>query len=92
MNTAEWRFIIPQLYKQYPNDDLNLNISVYSNPILKIGEKQIDATIPLKVIIDVLDDGQVVPVACISVVSFWMTLHPNLVNFLISLLRLTEFG
>lgn len=74
MNTAGWKFIIPQLYKQYPNDDLNLNISVHSIPIIKIGEQQVDATIPLDVIIDVLDAGHVVPVACISVVSFW-TLH-----------------
>lgn len=91
MNTAEWKFIVPQLYKQYPNDDLNLNISVYSTPVLKIGEKQVDATIHLEVIIDVLDAGQVVPVACISVVSFWMISRLNLINIFISLLRLTEF-
>ncbi|CDP13775.1 unnamed protein product [Coffea canephora] len=91
MNTAEWRFIIPQLYKQYPNDDLNLNISVHSNPILKIGEKQIDATIPLKVIIDVLDDGQVVPVACISVVISAAAYPEVSCNALAVSVKLNEF-
>jgi hypothetical protein len=26
LNTADWKIIIPQLYKQYPNDEMNLNI------------------------------------------------------------------
>lgn len=91
MNTAGWKFIIPQLYKKYPNDDLNLNISVYSNPILRIDERQIDTTIPLKVIIDVLDDGQVVPVACISVVISAAAYPEISQNALAGSMRLNEF-
>ncbi|KAL3508435.1 hypothetical protein ACH5RR_027836 [Cinchona calisaya] len=91
MNTAGWKFIVPQLYKQYPNDDLNLNISVYSTPVIKIVEQQVDATIPLEVIIDVLDAGQVVPVACISVVISAAAYPEISSNALAGSLRLNEF-
>lgn len=69
LNTAGWRFIIPQLYKRYPNDDMNLNLTVSSPPTIEVEKRQIKAKIPLDVVIDVLDGGQVVPVVCISVVS-----------------------
>lgn len=69
MNTAGWRFIIPQLYRKYPNDDLNLNLSVTSPPTIKIEKRQIKAKIPLDVVIDVLEGEEVIPVLCISVVS-----------------------
>ncbi|KAL2523741.1 putative BPI/LBP family protein [Abeliophyllum distichum] len=68
LNTAGWRFIVPQLYKLYPNDDINLNISVSSLPTIKIEKQQIVATIPLDVVIDVLDAGEVIPVVGISMV------------------------
>ncbi|KAL2472924.1 putative BPI/LBP family protein [Forsythia ovata] len=68
LNTAGWRFIIPQLYKLYPNDDINLNISVSSLPTIKIEKQHIVATIPLDVVIDVLDAGEVIPVAGVSMV------------------------
>lgn len=69
LNTAEWRYIIPQLYKQYPDDDMTLNISVTSPPIIKVVKTDIDATIYTDVIINVLDAGEVIPVACVSLVS-----------------------
>lgn len=72
LNTAEWRFIIPKLYKLYPNDDMSLNISVSSIPSIKIEKQQMHVIIPADVIINVLDEGEVVPVACISVVSSFM--------------------
>ncbi|KAG8642116.1 hypothetical protein MANES_12G056200v8 [Manihot esculenta] len=66
LNTAGWRFIIPQLYKKYPNDDMNLNLSLSSPPVIKILENDIDATVYAELIIDVLEADQVIPVACIS--------------------------
>ena len=72
LNTAGWRFIVPQLYKKYPNDDMTLNISLSSPPLVIISEKNIDATINVDLIIDVLEADEVVPVACISLVSFLM--------------------
>ncbi|KAE8125467.1 hypothetical protein FH972_020272 [Carpinus fangiana] len=68
LNTAGWRYIVPQLYKQYPDDDLNLNISVSSPPIIKVAKDVIGAIINLDVTIDVVDGGEVIPVACISLV------------------------
>ncbi|XVF31824.1 hypothetical protein REPUB_Repub17cG0026900 [Reevesia pubescens] len=66
LNTAGWRFIIPQLYKKYPNDDMNLNISLSSPPVIRISGHNIGATVYADVIIDVVEAGQVIPVACIS--------------------------
>ncbi|XP_019183551.1 PREDICTED: putative BPI/LBP family protein At1g04970 [Ipomoea nil] len=74
LNTAEWRFIIPKLYKLYPNDDMSLNISVSSTPSIKIEEHQIYVMIPADIIINVLDEDEVVPVACISVeITGWVS-------------------
>lgn len=69
LNTAEYRFIIPQLYKKYPNHDMNLNISLPSPPVVRISEQNIDATVYADLITDVLEADQVIPVACISLVS-----------------------
>lgn len=69
LNTARWRFIIPQLYKKYPNDNMNLNVSLSSPPVIRILDHNIDATIHADLVIDVLEADQVIPVACISLVS-----------------------
>ncbi|KAL6529456.1 hypothetical protein OROGR_015079 [Orobanche gracilis] len=68
LNTAGWRFIVPKLYKMYPNHDMSLNLSVTSPPIIEVEKQQIKATIPLDMVIDVLDVEEVIPVLCISVV------------------------
>ncbi|KAF5948922.1 hypothetical protein HYC85_014879 [Camellia sinensis] len=67
LNTAEWRHILPQLYNQYPNDEMNVNISITSPPIIKVTQQNIDAEIYSDLTIDVLDGGKVIPVACVSV-------------------------
>ncbi|KAK1561067.1 hypothetical protein Q3G72_034038 [Acer saccharum] len=58
LNTAGWRFIIPQLYKKYPKDDMNLNISLSSPPVVRISEHNIDATAYVDLIIDVFGSRQ----------------------------------
>lgn len=68
LNTARWKFILPNLYKQYPNDNMNLNISISSVPNIKIKEQQIDVMVTADVIINVLNNSEAVPVASISVV------------------------
>jgi len=68
LNTASWKFIIPRLYWNYPNDDMLLNISMASSPVIKITSEKIGATINADLIIDVVDGKETVPVACISVV------------------------
>ncbi|KAJ9672233.1 hypothetical protein PVL29_025741 [Vitis rotundifolia] len=69
LNTAGWKYIVPQLYNQYPDDGVNLNISVSSQPMLRIADDKVDTTIYSDMIIDVLDSGEVIQVACISLVS-----------------------
>ncbi|KAJ0245062.1 putative BPI/LBP family protein [Hirschfeldia incana] len=66
LNTARWRFIIPQLYRKYPNHDMNLNISLSSPPLVKISEQYVGANVNANLVIDVLEADQVIPVACIS--------------------------
>ncbi|KAL8226434.1 hypothetical protein R6Q57_016266 [Mikania cordata] len=67
MNTAGWRYIIPKLYKEFPNDELNLNITILSPPIIQIENDGIFAAVNSDVVINVVD-GEVIPVACISMV------------------------
>lgn len=68
LNTSGWRHIIPQLYTQYPNDGMNLYISVTSPPKIHVSEHDIGGTIDLDMTIIVLDSSEVIPVACISLV------------------------
>ncbi|CAL5063778.1 unnamed protein product [Urochloa decumbens] len=67
LNTASWRFLIPQLYKKYPDDNMLLNISAISPPSVRINVGRIDATVELDITVNVLDFGKIVPVACMSV-------------------------
>ena len=71
LNTAGWRYIVPRLYEKYPNDDMNLNISVSSPPIIKVAKDDINAFVNLDVTIDVIDSGEVIPAACISLVNLF---------------------
>lgn len=66
LNTASWRFLIPRLYRKYPNKDMLLNISAISPPSVRINVGRIDTTVDLDVIVNVLDSDDIVPVACIS--------------------------
>lgn len=67
LNTTEWKYIIPQLYMQYPDEQMNLNISVQSPPIIKVKNSQVTVTAPFDIIINVLDKGEIVPVIGVSV-------------------------
>lgn len=68
LNTAGWKYIIPQLYRKYPNDDMMLNITFSSPPVIRVLEHKIDATVYLDLIIDVLQEDAAIPVACIALV------------------------
>ncbi|KAG8365115.1 hypothetical protein BUALT_Bualt18G0070800 [Buddleja alternifolia] len=90
LNTTWWRFIIPQLYKMYPNHDMNLNLSVSSSPIIKVVKQRIKATIPLDVVINVLDVEEVTPVACISMVISASTFAEISENALAGIVELND--
>ncbi|MFS7999343.1 putative lipid binding protein BPI/LBP [Helianthus anomalus] len=66
LNTAGWRFIIPQLYKKYPNDDMNLNLSLSDPPDVQISQQKIDAIVYADFILNVVEGVDTIPVACIS--------------------------
>ncbi|GFZ04966.1 lipid-binding serum glycoprotein family protein [Actinidia rufa] len=68
LNTSGWKHIFPQLYQKYPDADMNLNISITSPPIVKVEQENINVASYADVTIDVLDAGEVIPVACISLV------------------------
>ncbi|KAK2979015.1 hypothetical protein RJ640_013649 [Escallonia rubra] len=68
LNTAGWRFIVPQLYKKYPNADMDLNISLSAPPVIRISEQNIDVIVYADLVIDVLDNDDAIPVVCISLV------------------------
>ena len=71
LNTASWRFLVPQLHQKYPDDNMLLNISAISPPSVRINVGRIDATVDLDVTVNVLDSGKIIPVACMSVVRFF---------------------
>ncbi|KAI3992560.1 hypothetical protein MKX01_020852 [Papaver californicum] len=85
LNTNRWRFIVPQLYKKYPNDNMRLNISFSTPPVLKIHSDEIYGTIYSDMIIEVLDDDEIIPVACISVVKNNLGGHIDMEDFDLSL-------
>ncbi|KAJ9560859.1 hypothetical protein OSB04_006019 [Centaurea solstitialis] len=66
LNTAGWRFIVPQLYKKYPNADMDLDISLSEPPLVQILWQNIEATVYSDVIVNVLEGDETIPVACIS--------------------------
>ncbi|KAF8103969.1 hypothetical protein N665_0182s0075 [Sinapis alba] len=68
LSTSDWKLILPELYKQYPNVRMMLNMSVTSPPAVNIKEHGIDAMIDLEISIYVQNSGTVLSVARISAV------------------------
>ncbi|KAF4368244.1 putative BPI/LBP family protein At1g04970 [Cannabis sativa] len=92
LNTAGWRFIIPQLYRKYPNDDMNLNISLSSAPVIVISDRGIDSTVYADLIIDVVEASEkITPVACISLVIRTSASTKIIGNNLAGSVRLNDF-
>lgn len=68
LSTSDWKLILPELYKHYPDNKMVLNMSVTSPPAVKITENGIDATIQLDIAFDVQDSGENLSVARLSTV------------------------
>ncbi|CAH8328994.1 unnamed protein product [Eruca vesicaria subsp. sativa] len=66
LSTSDWKLILPELYKQYPDVKMMLNMSVTSPPAVNITENGIDGTINLEISIHVKNSGVVLPVARLS--------------------------
>lgn len=69
LNTTEWKEVVPQLYEQFPDARMVLDILVDSPPSVHVFDGGMEATINTDVTVDVVKDGEVIPVACGSVVS-----------------------
>ncbi|KAI4319883.1 hypothetical protein MLD38_033429 [Melastoma candidum] len=91
LNTAGWRFIIPQLYKQYPDDAMNLNISLSSPPDVHISENNFGASVYADFVINVIEAGKSIPVACISLVIRGSGTIKVVGNNLAGSLKLSDF-
>ncbi|KAJ0264552.1 putative BPI/LBP family protein [Hirschfeldia incana] len=68
LSTSDWKQILPELYKEYPNVKMMLNMSVTSPPAVNIRETGIDAIIDLEISIDVQNNGVILSVARMSTV------------------------
>lgn len=70
MNTASWKYIIPQLYKKYPNEDMVLNFAVSAPPKVVLSRDGISSVTSADMTIKVKDATTLeqTPVACISLV------------------------
>ncbi|ONI29454.1 hypothetical protein PRUPE_1G199100 [Prunus persica] len=90
LNTAGWKYIVPQLYKQYPNEDMELNISVSSPPIMTAVNNGINITVYSDVTISVMDADEVIPVACISLENHASCFPDILINKLAGTIKLNH--
>ncbi|KAJ3694638.1 hypothetical protein LUZ60_000015 [Juncus effusus] len=67
LNTSSWKILIPELYTKYPNEEMMLNISISSSPVVTITGEKISSTLYADVLVDVLDQNQIVSVALVQV-------------------------
>jgi lipopolysaccharide-binding protein len=69
LNTAFWKWLIPQLYRKYPNDDMALDFSVSSAPQVELSKDGAKAFAGADMTIIVKTNNGSVPVACLSMVG-----------------------
>jgi len=70
---------------------MNLNVSLASPPVLRVSRQKIDVSMNVNFIIDVLEGGEVMPIACILLVSFH-TLSSGLFHIWFVFLAVPYFG
>jgi hypothetical protein len=92
LSTSDWKLILPELYKHYPDNKMVLNMSVTSPPAVKITENGIDATIQLDIAFDVQDSGENLSVARLSTILSVACSTEIVKNNLIGSLRLNDFN
>ncbi len=69
LNTAFWKWVIPQLYKKYPNEDMALDFSVSGAPQVDFTKDGANALAAADLTILVKTDNGSVPVACLCMVG-----------------------
>lgn len=73
LNTHFWRWIIPQLYKKYPNMDMALDFSCSAPPTVKLQSDGVTGNAAVELTLLVKTDEEPLPVVCISLVSSLLT-------------------
>ncbi|XP_024362697.1 putative BPI/LBP family protein At1g04970 [Physcomitrium patens] len=66
LNTHFWRWLIPQLYKKYPNMDMALDFACSTPPTVQLQRDGATANAMAELILLVKTDEKPLPVACIS--------------------------
>ncbi|KAG0582311.1 hypothetical protein KC19_3G050700 [Ceratodon purpureus] len=66
LNTHFWRWLIPQLYKKYPNMDMALAFACSGPPTVQLQTDGVTANAAAELNLLVKTDGKSLPVACIS--------------------------
>ena len=87
LNTHFWRWLIPQLYKKYPNMDMALAFACSGPPTVQLQTDGVTANAAAELNLLVKTDGKSVPVACISMVS--SPSRNSLILFSIGVCKLT---
>lgn len=81
LNTHFWRWLIPQLYKKYPNMDMALAFACSGPPTVQLQTDGVTANAAAELNLLVKTDGKSLPVACISLVSSTMRNGLPVVSF-----------
>uniref|UniRef100_A0A7I4EBQ8 Lipid-binding serum glycoprotein C-terminal domain-containing protein n=1 Tax=Physcomitrium patens TaxID=3218 RepID=A0A7I4EBQ8_PHYPA len=66
LNTHFWRWLIPQLYKKYPNTDMALGFASSAPPTVQLKTDGVTANAVADLTLSVKTEGKSLPVACIS--------------------------
>ncbi|KAH8953031.1 hypothetical protein BDL97_08G003200 [Sphagnum fallax] len=66
LNTAFWKWLIPQLYREYPNHDMAFNFSVSAAPQVELTRNGAKALAATEMTVLVKTNTDFVPVACLS--------------------------
>lgn len=69
LNTSKWKFLIPQLYQQYPNKEIRLHFEVSNPPNVTLTLDGVDVSAMAQMFVGVADNGSIVQVACISITA-----------------------
>lgn len=76
LNTHFWRWLIPQLYKKYPNTDMALGFASSAPPTVQLKTDGVTANAVADLTLSVKTEGKSLPVACISLVSSTPRIRP----------------
>eukprot|EP00249_Psilotum_nudum_P022822 c28652_g1_i2 orf=473-2203(-) len=92
LNTAKWRILVPQLYTQYPDEDMKLVFTVLSPPNISVTSKEIQGVAAANLVIQVLDKNMTTSVACISITLSLRGIAAIIGNNITAKMRLSDLS